>query len=286
MTRSIRFFSLAAYLLPLLAAPGTQAQQSAAPPLPDIRQLMIQVHEHQKQLDKVRENYTYSSLATVQELDSTGQVKKTESEEYEAFFVNSHPIERTVKKNGKPLDSGEEQKETERVTKLVEKAQVTPPGQALEGQAVSVSRLLDIMDVRNERRVSFRGRMAIVFDFVGRKDAQTHGQAEEASKDLQGTIWIDEADRQVARVEAAFDDNFHIGGGLIANVQKGSHFSFDQAPVNGEIWLPTGGDATMQARVMLLKTVRRHITQRDYDYKRFRVETEPGKDANVVTEKK
>ena len=50
------------------------------------------------------------------------------------------------------------------------------------------------MDLRNERRVMFRERAAIVFDFVGRKDAKTHGLAEDASKKLQGTIWIDEAD--------------------------------------------------------------------------------------------
>jgi hypothetical protein len=52
--------------------------------------------------------------------------------------------------------------------------------------------------------------------------------------------------------------------------------------VNGEIWLPTGGEGTVQARVLLLKNLRQHFTERDYDFKRFRVETEQKKDAKVV----
>ena len=103
------------------------------------------------------------------------------------------------------------------------------------------------MDVRNERRELYRGDPTIVFDFVGRKDAKTHGLAEDASKKLQGTIWINEADRQVAHLEVSFDDNFRLVGGILATVQKGSSFRFDQSKVNGEIWLPTGAEGTMQA---------------------------------------
>ena len=294
--------------LSALAQPARQVPQPATPaanpPLPDIRQLMQEVQNHQRQLDKVRESYTYTSMQTTQDIDANGQVKKTETEENEDFFVNSHVIERTVKKDGQPLSDHDQQKETERVTKLVEKAEKTPPGQPLEGPTISVGRVLEIMDVRNERRVNFRGRPAIVFDFVGRKDAKTHGLAEDASKKLQGTIWIDEVDHQVAHLEVSFIDNFHVVGGLLANIQKGSNFHFDQelvthpsdpgsashsspeAQVNGELWLPTGGEGTMQARVLLLKNLRQHFIERDYDYKRFSVETQQAKDAQVAPGKK
>ena len=259
------------------------ALQAPAPPIPDIRQLMKEVQEHQKEVEKERENDTYTSLITTQDIDANGHVTKTETEEQENFFVNSHLIARTVKKNGQPLNQHEEQKETERVTKLVQKAQNTPPGQPVEGQTISVSHLLDIMDVRNPRRDNYHGRPAIVFDFIGRKDAKTHGLVEDASKKLQGTIWIDEADRQVAHVEVSFNDNFHVAGGIFATVEKGSNFHFDQAPVGGGVWLPTGGEGSMQARLLLLKNLRQHYTERDYDFKRFNVETQQSKDAKAVT---
>jgi hypothetical protein len=275
-------FSLAVLLL-MVCAPASRAEQTPAPPIPDIRQLMHEVQQHQREVEKERENDTYSSLITTQDVDANGRVTKTETEEDENVFVNGHLIARTVKKNGQPLSSHEEQKETERVTKLVEKAQNTPQGQPIQGPSVSISRLLEIMDVRNPRRENYHGRPAIVFDFIGRKDAKTHGLVEDASKKLQGTLWIDEADRQVAHLEVSFNDNFHVAGGIFATVQKGSNFHFDQAPVGGGVWLPTGGEGSMQARLLLLKNLRQHYTERDYDFKRFSVETLESKDAKAVT---
>jgi hypothetical protein len=275
-------------LFAALSSLGQNAPDGNPGPIPGIRQLMTEVMDHQKQLEKVRENYTFHSSTTTQSIDSGGKVTKTESEDSEVFYVNTHRIERTVKKDGKALNDHDQQKEQERVTKLVEKAQKVPPGEPLEGPNtnISVSHLLDIMEASNPRRVVFRGRSTIVFDFAGRRDAKTHGLAEDASKKIAGTIWIDERDRQVARMEAHFIDNFHVAGGLLANVQKGSSFFFDQAQVNGEIWFPTAGEGNIQARVLLLKSVRQHVIERDFDYQRFTVETQTSKTATVVPAEK
>jgi hypothetical protein len=287
----LRSLRLACFVLLLSMAGQTlvqqgSAQQAANAPLPEIHELMHQVQEHQRQLDKVRENYTYTSTQVIQDIDSNGTVKKTENEEYEIFFVNSHQIYRLVKKDGKALEGPELEKETAHVTKHVEKAEKTPPGQLLEGQEISITRILDVMEVRNPRRELYHNRPTIVFDFVGRKDAKTHGLAEDASKKLQGTLWVDEADRVVAHVDVSFDDNFRVAGGLVATIQKGSNFHFEQSPVNGELWLPTGAEGSMQARLLLLKGIRQHFTERDTDFKRFNVEAMQGKDAKAVVEKK
>jgi len=282
---TFRIVKSAGLLLPLLLGQWTQAQQAANAPLPAIPQLMNEVRENQKKLDKIRENYTFTSMQTTQDIDSNGQVKKTETLEFEKFYVNGHEIGRMVKKDGRPLNDQEQQKQTERVTKWVEKAEKTASDQPLEGPPINVSHILEIMEVRNPRRENYRGRPAIVFDFAGRKDAKTHGMAEDLSKKLQGMMWVDEADRQIAHLYVSFNDNFRVGGGLVASIQKGSNFHFDQAPVNGEIWLPTGGEGTVQARLLLVKGIREHFTERDYDYKRFRVETQQGKDARTVPAK-
>jgi hypothetical protein len=266
-----------------IAASRTRALQAANAAIPNIQVLMKQVEDHQKQLEKVRENYAFTSARTVEDIDSNGHVTKTETEENDDFFVNGHLIERAVKKNGKPLAGHDADKETERVTKLVEKAEKTPPDQPLEGQTISVSRLLDIMDVRNPRRESYKGRPTIVFDFIGRKNAKTHGLAEDASKKLQGTVWIDENGLQVAHLEVSFNDKFRVGGGLLATVDKGTNFRFEQAPLEGGLWLPTGVEATLLGRLLMVKSMRQHITEKDYDFKVFRVETQQSKDAKVAS---
>ena len=270
----------------LLQAPPAQAQQAANSPLPGIPQLMKEVHEHQKQLDKVRENYTFSVSQVTEEIDAKGKVSKTESREGEVFFVHGHEIWRTVKKDGKPLTDEEQKKEAEHVTKAVERAQNPQQEPPKESRSISLSHLLEVADVRNPHRENFRGRSTIVFEFVGKNDLKAHNLSEDLSKKLQGKVWVDEADRQVARLEATFDDNFHVVGGLVANVQKGSRFTFDQAQVNGEIWFPTGMDVSLQMRLLLFKGIHQHIVQRDYDYKRFHVEALQGKEVKVVVENK
>ncbi|HUA98161.1 MAG TPA: hypothetical protein VMA34_07540 [Terracidiphilus sp.] len=262
------------------AAPG--GQPAASGPVPDVRQLMLEVEAHQKALDKVRENYTFTSFDTTEDVDKAGRVTKTQTEEDDNFFVNGHWIARTVAKDGKPLSGHALDEEDARVKKLVEKAEKTPPGQPLRGPAISVSRLLDLMDVRNPRRVEFRGRPTIVFDFAGRRDVRTHGLAEDMSKKLEGTLWVDEADLQVAQLEVRFDENFHVAGGLVATIEKGTQMRFEQAPQAGGLWLPTGGEGTITARLLLVKGIRQRVTERDFGFKQFHVEAEQEKGARTV----
>ena len=97
--------------------------------------------------------------------------------------------------------------------------------------------------------------------------------------------------KQIAKValhlEASFDDNFRLVVGTLATVQKGSSFRFDQAKVNNEIWLLTGAEGSVQARLLMLKSLRQHFHERDYDYQRFKVETQQQtKDGKAAQAKK
>jgi hypothetical protein len=269
---SMKFLAVAILLLSVRPQ-SVLAQQT--PPIPDAATLLKQVVENQHRLDKVRESYTYRESITTEEVDNKGAVKKIEREDAEVFFVNGHEIHRTISKNGKPLEGHDLDKETGHITKEVERAEKTPPDKNLEGQQViHISRLLSIMQISNPRIEVVKGRAAYVYDFCGKRDADTHGMVEDASKKIAGTIWIDIKDRQVARLDSRFLDNFHIGGGLVANIQKGSSFHFEQALVKDELWLPTAADIHFDARVLLLKGIRQHILVLDRDYEKFHVDTE------------
>ncbi len=112
---------------------------------------------------------------------------------------------------------------------------------------------------------------------------------------MRGTIWIDEGDRQVAHLEVTFDDNFHVAGGLLASVQKGSNFRFDQvsSPIpttkthrrvpreRRAVAADRRGEGTMQARILMVKNLRQHFMERDS----FSVDTQQQKDAKVVSQK-
>ncbi len=64
-----------------------------------------------------------------------------------------------------------------------------------------------------------------------------------------------------------------IGGGLLANLQKGTSFVFEQAFMNNEVWLPTYVEGHVGARFLLLKGFKVSFVTRYSDYRKFNVET-------------
>jgi len=252
-----------------------------AKPLPEAATMLHEVEAHQAQLDKIREDYTFHSIQTVRQLDSHGSVKKTESEEHEVFFVNRTQVEKLIRKDGKDLSPDQARKEQDRVNKEVLK--ITKPGyKDADKDDITVSRLLQIVRFSNPRRVTLNGRDTIAYDFTGDEHARTHGRDEEALKKVSGTIWVDEADREVSRMSATLDENYHIGFGLLASVAKGSTMVFDQALIRNEAWLPTSIAVHLQARALLVAGFRADIDVRYDDYKKFSTDAQEQPGAKVA----
>ncbi len=256
----------ALFLLPFLLFALSPAEAQA---LPDLLTLMQQVRANQMQLDKTREAYTFREVQVLHELDKHGGVKKEESREYNVFFVHGHQIERLQRRNGAVLSAGDDAKETEHIKHKVELAEQTAPGEPLNNRhQVDISRLLTIEHFSNEHRVTMDNRPMISVDFTGDTKVPTHGIAEDASKHLTGTLWIDEKDRQVRRVQARLDSPMHFELGLLSLAQ-GSNFSFDQKLINNEVWLPTSAEAHIEAKAALFLGYHLQIQITDDQYKRF-----------------
>lgn len=256
----------------LMAAAAGSAQTDA--PLPDTRALIEQVRDHQRQMQSIQENYTFHETQVSHELDKKGAVKKTESVEFEIFFVNTHEIRRLIKKDGKDLDQDQQKKVQDQVMKEIDKAQQTPPGQSPRGdQSISVSHILAMAKLSAPRREMLDGRRTIVFDFTGDPHAKAHNVAEEAALRTSGTFWIDEKDRQVRRLVAQLDSNVHAGFGLLS-LSKGSHLTFDQKLVNNELWLPTGATVGLVAHAIGVIGFRADIEVTDDGYRKFHAEAQ------------
>src|ERR1700692_3168786 len=148
-------------LLACLAPAAFGASEPAA--LPDAATMLREVEAHQKQLDKVRENYTFRAVQTTRQLDSSGNTKKVETEEHEVFFVNGHRVEKLVRKDGKDLTPDQARKEQDRVNKEVLK--ISKPGYSNpDKDEITVSRLLQIVAFSRPRRVRLNERDTISFD--------------------------------------------------------------------------------------------------------------------------
>lgn len=255
--------------------------------LPDLQKLFAEIDANQKTLDKLRENYTGRRATEETEFDGSGKTTKVDREEHTFFFLNGEEVSTLVAKNGKPLSEPEQAKENERVKKRIEELQKR---QAKNNQREEKARqegkdqddkdepgievFLRSCQFVNPRRERFRGEDVLVFDFEGNPEYKPKNTAERVVQQLAGVVWIDERQHQVARLEAYFVKDVKFAGGLLANLQKGTSFIFEQAFINNEVWLPTYEEAHVGVRVLLVKGIKVNEITLYSGYQRFNIDTQ------------
>jgi hypothetical protein len=252
-------------------------QEQPERPLPDIAALMHEVEARQREAEKVEKDYIYHSVETGVELDGHGAVKKTEVNEYDVFWLDGVPVRRLVKKDGKELSADEARKESERIDKEAAKAKERREKEDAKGKEtdpqghdeVTVSRLLELGAFTNLRRVELDGRETIVADYTGDPKAKTKNSFESVIRDMAGTIWVDEQEKTIAKLQGHFVDNFKMGGGLLVSIQKGTSFALEQKRVNAEVWLPSRVEGHGEARAFLFFKFKGSLTVVDSDYRKF-----------------
>jgi hypothetical protein len=93
-------------------------------------------------------------------------------------------------------------------------------------------------------------------------------------KKFSGRAWIDEADRQLVRVEAKLTDDLSFGFGILAKLKKGARAELQRRKVNDEIWLPAEARFVGHARVFLVKALHIDALSEYSDYRKFTVATD------------
>ncbi len=251
-----------------------------------MKALFKEIDDNQKAIDKIKENYAGTRNEEQTDYDKSGKVFKLEQREYTFFYLHGEDVATLVKKDGKPLSEEEQRKENEKTHKRIEglqkrqaKKEAKEEKAKEEGkpekseEEIGIETFLRACQFVNPRRERFRGQDVLVFDFEPNPEFKPRKLGEKVVHQLAGVVWIDEKARDVARLEAYFMGDFKFGGGLIANLQKGTSFVFEQAFINNEVWLPTYEEAHVGARVFLVKSIKVNEVTRYSDYKRFNVES-------------
>jgi len=261
-------------------------QVEGARPLPDLEALMKSIIANQEKVEELREHYTCRMTEVERKLDGDGRVKSSETKVYEVTPVGDDSVERLINVNGKDLSASEQEKEDKRIQKQIEeivkqqekdkqkKEQRKQRGEKeKDDDDITILDFLRISEITSVRREMFRGHEVIAFDFEPRKGFKAKNRAEEIINKLAGTIWVDETAQQIARLEARLTDSFKIGGGMLASIGSSTAFAFEQEKVDGELWLPSFGEANISARVMLLAKFNRSMERRYTDYKKYQIDS-------------
>lgn len=255
-------------------APGNSTNSdpvSAQPstPLPDIQTLLTRVRARYEALENLRKTYICTMTQVADEFSSNGS-KKTHTDQYQAFYVANTQVLQHIARDGKPLSPEDAKKEQQRVDKLVTKLKSRENKPAKDEVHLSAGGLLKIATFTNPRREVLNGRPTIVFDYKGDPHAAAKNLSDDIMRQLAGTLWVDERDSAIVRLNGTLQENFHIGGGLLVNIKKGSWFDFTEAPVNSEIWFPAQFTAHVDGRFLLFKGFNGDARDTFSDYRKLK----------------
>ena len=256
-------------------------------PLPELEPLLKAIAENQDKIDEMRERYTCRAIEIERKHDGDGRIKETDTRTFEVTPVGGRSVERLISVNGKELSVSEREKEDKRVQKEIEeimkrrekkeqneeRARAKGEKKKDDDDDVEIKDFLRISEITSVRREMFRGHEVIAFDFEPRKGFKPKNRSEDIVNKLAGTIWVDEAARQIARLEARLTDSYKIGGGMLASIGASTAFSFEQEKIGDEVWLPSSMEANISARVLLLAKFNRSVERRYSDYKKYQIDS-------------
>lgn len=268
--RSKRFFCAAFLAAVCFAACPLRADQN----LPDIPALLRQVEKNQKLVEQNREKYSFTDVEEQQTVARNGKVTDRTVRQYDVFFLNGQLIRRMVKKNGKPLSASAQRKEDAHVRKLVEKYdREAQKDSKPRGDTITIAVFLRTSHFTDPRWVTLDGRKVLAFDFEPDPAFRPSSEAERIAHDLSGQMWVDAKDIEVVRLEAGLNKPYHVAGGLLASLEKGSTATLKQKLVDGEVWLPSYSAIDLSARMLLFKKLRVNIIDSYSHYRVFSVKS-------------
>ena len=129
-------------------------------------------------------------------------------------------------------------------------------------------------DIQVSSREMVNGRPTIVVTFSPRPGFRPSTDGGKVVQKLAGRAWVDEADRQLVRLEARLVDSMGVGPAKLARLQKGATAFFQRKKVNDEVWLPTEARFTGAAKAFWLFGTHLDVHSTYGDYKKFSVSTE------------
>ena len=255
-------------------------------PLPDpatfIEDFRQTLHSDQTLLSQ----YTYTQKETETTLDSNGRTTKTETNVYQVIRGAEEwkTYRRHISKNGVPLSATElekqDRKEQERVEKETRKRENQSAKERQQEKAKAerkereaIDEVFAVYDIRLIGRETLEGIPTILVTFNAKPGYKPKSRESKALQHIAGRAWIAEDDHELAKLDLEIIDPISIGAGLLAKVQKGSKLVFERRKINNEIWLPVRVDASVSARLFLLKGLHVHQLTEYSDHKKYTVDT-------------
>jgi len=223
----------------------------AQPSFPDTEVLVSHVAEHQKDVEALFSQYTFTDKTTVYTVDKTGAVK---SQHTDIYYITPTPYEvfaLHISHDGKPTSQEnlrKQEKDIEHKLQNYERKAQKNPG-ARPKDALLFADIIGKSQFTPLRWDGLDGVPVIVYAFRPKSQPNLHGSVDEKiASDIKGKMWINPDDAEVVRIE--FTSVLPLGVNFLTSVKSFQGF-VEQRKVNGEVWLPSRQDFVAQGRELI-----------------------------------
>ena len=272
--QAINKFSV--YLVVLLLFQGVcfQADDSLR-----FKSLVEHVAENAKRSRLLEMSYVYEVTRQKISLGKDSEPLQSESHTFEVTPLEDGDYRRLIKKNGQPLSEKEARKEQEKLDQSIRKHSLLSKSERekLEKKRNERRRKeeqlwdegLKAFDLALSGEENLEGRRTLIFIVTPRAGYIPGDSDLKILKIIKGKIWVDESEAQIHRAEIEFIEDFKLGAGFLAKVNRGSTLKVWQRKVNDEAWFPHHSEVVANGRVLVFKGFNLKFVSDFANYRKF-----------------
>ena len=233
-------------------------------------------------------DYTWIAHRAERHLDSNGNVKSADIQSWETVILYGEPHRRMLERNGKAFSPDEQRKEQQKLDKSLAKLEretaeqrqhrLAKYDEQRQKEREFLREIPDLYTLRLEGDEKVDGRDVWVISATPRPGYQPKHRDARPLLKIKGRLWIDKAEYQWVRLEAATTDTISYGV-FLARLNPGAKLVFEQTRVNNEIWLPKREYMRGSGRVGLLKKIAMEEELTWTDFRKFQVDSKVVSDA-------
>lgn len=194
-----------------------------------------------------------------------------QTEEFEYVETPKGDLHRLVARNGQPLTADETRKEDERIEELVRNPRAFQRQmRSSEEDAQTERHLVEMLPSAFEYQYVSRENNLVKLSFKPQPSFRPEHREGVVFHNMEGTIWIDPAEKRIAGLEGRLINEVKFGGGFLGHLAKGGTFAVHRRDVGNGHWELTSLDVNMNGRMLLLKTINVHNDDQNSNFRPVR----------------
>jgi len=268
-----------AVLLLAIACSVAAAQDTAHDAAREIVRRSVQLMDQNL---AVARNYTFLERSDTREYDGDGRLKTHKLLLYDVTLMEGSPYRRLVGKDDHGLSPEEERTEAKKLQDSIAQRRKETPAERTkriaewekkrQRQREPLVEIPDAFDFRITGEESVDARDAWVVEATPRPGYHPRSSMAKLFPKFRGMLWIDKVDYQWVKTEAEVTDTISFGL-FVARLNKGARLAVEMTRVNDEVWLPKRVEASLSARLALVKKLRLDSETIYSNYRRFQADS-------------